>query len=71
MTRLALLVPLWLAGCRMGERSQPVFKLLSPDETGVRFANTITTSDTFNVQNDVYIYNGAGVGVGDIDNDGI
>jgi len=68
---VSLVLALWLTSCRAGERDRPVFKLLSPDETGVRFANTITTSDTFNVQNDVYIYNGAGVGVGDIDNDGL
>src|SRR5207248_4706730 len=34
-------------------------------------ANTITTSDSLNVQTDVYLYNGAGVAVGDIDNDGL
>jgi hypothetical protein len=60
-----------LAGCGRGDSTRPLFRLLSPDQTGVRFANTITTSDTFNVQTDVYIYNGAGVGVGDIDNDGL
>ena len=48
-----------------------VFELLAPGETGVSFANTITTTDSLNVQTDVYVYNGAGVGVGDIDNDGL
>jgi enediyne biosynthesis protein E4 len=48
-----------------------VFKLLTPSETGIDFQNTITASDSFNVQTDVYIYNGAGVAVGDIDNDGL
>src|SRR5205809_5294264 len=58
-----------LAGC--GRQAAPLFKLLSPRHTGVTFANTITTNDSFNVQNDVYIYNGAGVAVGDINNDGL
>src|SRR5882672_1798713 len=49
----------------------PLFKPLSPGETGIAFANTITTNDSFNIQNNVYIYNGAGVAVGDIDNDGL
>lgn len=72
MSRLvAILIPmLVLAGCK-GKGDHPVFKLLSPDQTGVTFANTITTSDSLNLQNDVYVYNGAGVGVGDIDNDGL
>jgi len=60
-----------LAGCNLDGRDRPVFKLLSPGETGVSFANTITTNDSLNVQNDPYVYNGAGVGVGDIDNDGL
>src|SRR5881398_1113058 len=50
---------------------RPLFRLLSPAQTGVTFANTIATTDSFNVQTDVYIYNGAGVAVGDIDNDGL
>src|SRR5947209_14553741 len=69
--RLTLLIPLLLAGCRTREGDRAIFRLLSPDETGVKFENTITTSDSLNVQTDVYVYNGAGVGVGDIDNDGL
>src|SRR5215216_5539391 len=60
-----------LAGCDAGKRERPLFKLLRPDRTGVAFANTITTNDSVNVQNDVYVYNGAGVAIGDIDNDGL
>ena len=62
---------LMLAGCTGNESGRPLFKLLSSDQTGVTFANTITTSDSLNVQTDPYIYNGAGVAVGDIDNDGL
>ncbi len=70
-TRLFALsiVLLWSGGCRKNDHA--LFKLLSPDETGVTFANTVTTDDSLNVQSDVYVYNGAGVGVGDIDNDGL
>jgi enediyne biosynthesis protein E4 len=48
-----------------------MFKLLTPDRTGISFANTITTNDSVNVQTDVFVYNGAGVATGDIDNDGL
>jgi hypothetical protein len=68
--RFALLTLVWLAGC-VGRKEHPVFELLSADRTGVSFANTITTSDSLNVQTDVYIYNGAGVAVGDVNNDGL
>jgi hypothetical protein len=61
---------LLLSACT--RRSEPPdFKLLTPQETGIDFANTINATDSFNVQTDVYIYNGAGVAVGDIDNDGL
>jgi hypothetical protein len=57
------------AGCGRGER--PLFELLRPAQTGVTFANTITPHDSVNVQSDVYLYNGAGVAVGDVDGDGL
>ena len=59
-----------VVGCSR-ERERPVFKLLSASETGVDFATNTAVSDSLNVQTDVYIYNGAGVAVGDIDNDGL
>src|SRR6266481_1209958 len=62
------LLPLGACG---HETQPPLFKRLTPGHTGVSFANTITTTDTENVQTDVYVYNGAGVAIGDIDNDGL
>ena len=56
---------------RPSAKAPSLFRLLSPAQTGVTFANTITTTDSVNVQTDVYIYNGGGVAVGDIDNDGL
>ena len=73
MKQVALLLLLVLSSviaCAR-ESATPLFTRLSPSHTGVTFANTITTSDSVNVQTDVYIYNGAGVAVGDIDNDGL
>src|SRR5437867_2411744 len=68
----ALVVSLVLfAGCSQEQKNPPLFRQLTPDQTGVRFANTITTSDSENVQTDVYVYNGAGVAIGDIENDGL
>ncbi|HEY8850982.1 MAG TPA: CRTAC1 family protein, partial [Gemmatimonadaceae bacterium] len=70
--RLTLLITLIaLTACGKDRGDHQVFKLLSAQQTGVRFSNTITANDSFNVQTDVYIYNGAGVAVGDIDNDGL
>jgi hypothetical protein len=60
-----------LHGCSDEQEDASRFQLLTPDQTGIRFANTITTNDSVNVQTDVFVYNGAGVAIGDIDNDGL
>ncbi len=62
---------LLFAGCSHEQQHPPLFQLLPPGRTGVTFTNTITTNDSVNVQTDPYVYNGAGVAVGDIDNDGL
>src|SRR5712691_3629027 len=70
---IATLVPI-VAAMRCGRPSagaRPLFRLLSQAQTGVTFANTITTTDSVNVQTDVYLYNGGGVAVGDISNHGL
>ena len=56
--RLTLLITLIaLIACGKDGGDHQVFKLLSAQQTGVRFSNTITANDSFNVQTDVYIYN--------------
>lgn len=47
------------------------FQLLAPSETGIHFTNTIQESDSLNVLEFMNIYTGAGVAVGDINNDGL
>ena len=49
----------------------PLFELLSPNATGVTFANRLPDDSTFNILNYLYYYNGAGVAVGDVNNDGL
>jgi enediyne biosynthesis protein E4 len=49
----------------------PLFQLLSPEETHVSFSNIIRDSDSVNILTYEYLYNGGGVGVLDINNDGL
>jgi len=63
---LALLLP---AGAVTAQ--QPLFQLLSPKETGIRFSNDISETENLNVLAYEYFYNGGGVAVGDINNDGL
>lgn len=47
------------------------FQLMEAERTGVGFSNTIVETERFNLMTYEYIYNGAGVGVGDLNNDGL
>lgn len=49
---------------------KPRFKLLDSDRTGIKFINTVVETDSLHVMNFEYIYNGAGVGIVDLNNDG-
>ena len=47
------------------------FEKVDVADSGIDFVNTITENDTFNFFNFEYMYNGGGVAVGDINNDGL
>ncbi len=47
------------------------FKLLSPQESGISFSNEIKEDYAYNILTFEYLYNGGGVAVGDINNDGL
>ena len=64
---LLLLCSVLLISCSKSTR----FQLLSSKQTGIDFKNTITPNDTLNVMKYEYIYNGAGVGIADLNNDGL
>ena len=48
-----------------------LFEKLSSNHTNITFNNSIDISDSLNVLQFEYIYNGAGVGVGDVNHDGL
>ncbi|MBK8881555.1 MAG: VCBS repeat-containing protein [Bacteroidales bacterium] len=48
-----------------------MFTSLSHTRTGIDFKNWVKESESFNVLDYGYLYNGAGVAVGDINNDGL
>lgn len=69
---LPVLFALMMPGCETGaKKHDPLFKLLSPEDTGMHFSNDISQNDTLNVLTYMYFYNGGGVGLGDINNDGL
>ena len=70
--RRGALVLLWIAliivSCTREtvDESLPLFKTPPGHSTGVTFANTLAESDSLNILDYLYFYNGGGVAVGDI-----
>src|SRR6476659_1820353 len=51
--------------------SQSLFTSIPSQQSGIRFENKIRESSEGNVLNYEYFYNGGGVAVGDLNNDGL
>jgi hypothetical protein len=56
-------------GCTGNERA--MFDPLPSKKTGIDFANTLREGDSLNILNYIYYYNGGGVGIADLNNDGL
>ncbi len=77
MRYISLLLILLFFSCNSTsnkEKEAPLpqlFDLLSAEETGVDFANTLDFNRDFNIYTYRNFYNGGGVAIGDINNDGL
>src|SRR5947208_966089 len=52
-------------------REPQLFEPLSPERTGVTFVNRLPDDTAFNILTYMYFYDGGGVAVGDVNNDGL
>lgn len=66
LTSFLLLLVIGLFSCTKPNR----FELIPGEKTGISFRNDVLELDTFNIMRNEYMYNGGGVGVGDLNNDG-
>ncbi|MEQ9307360.1 MAG: VCBS repeat-containing protein, partial [Marinoscillum sp.] len=62
---------IFLSSCTQEVSEPTMFKLLEAQETGISFVNQVEYSDDFNIIDYLYFYNGGGLAVGDINNDGL
>ncbi len=62
-------VVLLLSAC--GEKTTPQFTLVDPDRSGVSFSNDLSITEDYNPYTYRNFYNGGGVALGDINNDGL
>ena len=61
----------FLFGCNNKNAADSMFKVLDQQSTGLHFTNQLTPSPAFNLFSYMYYYNGAGIGSGDFNNDGL
>lgn len=65
-----LLLLICMAACSE-KKSDPLFALLDHEKTGIHFSNNLNPTTSFNLFSYMYFYNGAGIGAGDFNNDGL
>ncbi|WP_462264625.1 VCBS repeat-containing protein [Mucilaginibacter sp.] len=59
------------ASCKTSLSEPPLFKLLPSTQTNIHFVNRISDGDKPGILDYLYYYNGGGVAVGDLNNDGL
>lgn len=72
LIRLICLIAIVQLSCnRPAEKTTALFETMESGKTGLQFSNRLTASPSFNMLKYMYFYNGAGVGAGDFNNDGL
>ncbi|SKC55211.1 VCBS repeat-containing protein [Ohtaekwangia koreensis] len=66
----ACLLTLLTVSTATAQKNSPLFSLMKPEATGLKFINKVREDDSLHVLVYEYLYNGHGIGVGDFDNDG-
>jgi enediyne biosynthesis protein E4 len=68
---IIIIVAALATACKSGGSSgEKLFEKLPADQTHIDFANTVTDDKDFNIFNYRNFYNGGGVAIGDVNNDG-
>ena len=73
---IILIISIFYAGCDttytdLSSEENPLFQIKPARHTGIDFVNKLHETDTFNALFYEYFYNGSGLAVGDLDNDGL
>src|SRR5262245_47107380 len=68
---LFALVSLLLTTCKKQGSRNSMFEVLGDDRTGLHFVNGLRATQEFNMFDYMYFYNGAGIGAGDFNKDGL
>src|ERR1043166_1416804 len=60
-----------LSNCSKTRNKSAMFEALGDDKTGLHFVNSLRSTQEFNMFDYMYFYNGAGIGAGDFNKDGL
>lgn len=60
-----------MTSCQKQENEPTLFEELRADQTSITFSNDLSESEDFNIIEYLYYYNGGGVAIGDINDDGL
>ena len=66
-----LVITLFACNKTTAPTENTVFSKVASDQSGIKFTNTVTNSKDFNILTYRNFYNGGGVAIGDINNDGL
>lgn len=69
-TSFSLFIVLVLLSCAKDD-SSTLFTLIPSSQTGIKFKNILKETNEFNVLEYGYLYNGGGISIGDLNNDGL
>ena len=65
-----LLLVIIFSGCSE-EKEKPLFTSVAPSDSKINFSNKLTQTNALNILDYLYYYNGGGIAIGDINNDGL
>lgn len=65
-----IIVVIYFIGCKNAEKKDALFISLNSEVTGINFENNVSNQYDFNIFGYRNFYNGGGVAIGDINNDG-
>ena len=69
--RLSILILASVVACKKDQIEPPLFEQIPSSQSGIQFTNQIKNSKELNIFNYRNFYNGAGVAIGDVNNDGL
>ena len=71
MQRISFIMTLFLVmSCASDKTSNKLFSIVNPKKSGIDFVNEVEDGSDFNVLNYRNYYNGGGVAIGDLNQDG-